>query len=134
MFKKTLTYTDYNGVERTEDLYFHLSEAEILELELSINGGFSALMQKIVNSKDVPSLVANFKDLVLRSYGEKSDDGRRFKKTKEIKEAFAQTEAYSIIFMELAMDDVAASDFIKKIIPVNMAKELAKQQMTIPSA
>lgn len=117
MLKKTITYTDYNGTERTEDFYFNLTKAEIAEMELEIPGGMTALIDKITKTKDTPSLVKMFKDLILRAYGEKSDDGRRFIKSKELKESFEQTEAYSELFMELASNADAASEFINGITP-----------------
>lgn len=117
MIKKTLTYTDYNGVERTEDYYFNLTEAELVEMELSIDGGMQKKIEKIMNSKDMKQIIEVFKDLILRSYGEKSDDGKRFIKNKEITEAFTQTEAYSMLFMKLATDDKEASDFVNGILP-----------------
>lgn len=121
MLKKTVTYTDYNGVERTEDFYFNLSKAEVAEMELSVDGGLGAMIENIVNAKDNKQIVALFKDLVLKAYGEKSPDGRRFMKSKEISEAFSQTEAYSEIFMELALDEKAASDFVNGILPSKLA-------------
>lgn len=117
MIKKTLTYTDYNGVERTEDYYFNLTEAELVEMELSIDGGMQKKIEKIMNSKDMKQIIEVFKDLILRSYGEKSDDGKRFIKNKEITEAFTQTEAYSMLFMKLATDEKEASDFVNGILP-----------------
>lgn len=117
MLKKTITYTDYNDVERTEDFYFNLTKAEIMEMELGTSGGLSAMIEKIVAAKDGPTIIKVFKDLVLKAYGEKSPDGRRFMKTPEITEAFSQTEAYSQIFMELATDDEAAAKFVNGIIP-----------------
>lgn len=121
MLKKTVTYTDYNGVERTEDFYFNLSKAEVAEMELSVDGGLGAMIENIVNAKDNKQIVALFKDLVLKAYGEKSPDGRRFMKSKEISEAFSQTEAYSEIFMELALDEKAAIDFVNGILPSKLA-------------
>lgn len=117
MLKKTVTYTDYNGSERTEDFYFNLTKAEIMEMELTTVGGLSAMIEKIVAAKDGPTIIKTFKDLVLKAYGEKSADGRRFIKSPEIAEAFSQTEAYSEIFMELATDDEAAAKFVNGIIP-----------------
>ena len=117
MLKKTVTYTDYNGSERTEDVYFNLTKAEIMEMELTTVGGLSAMIEKIVAAKDGPTIIKTFKDLVLKAYGEKSADGRRFIKSPEIAEAFSQTEAYSQIFMELATDDEAAAKFVNGIIP-----------------
>lgn len=117
MIKKTLTYTDYDGVERTEDYYFNLTEAELVEMELSIDGGMQKKIEKIMNSKDMKQIIEVFKDLILRSYGEKSDDGKRFIKNKEITEAFTQTEAYSVLFMKLATDEKEASDFVNGILP-----------------
>lgn len=117
MFKKTITYTDYNGTERTEDFYFNLTKAELMEAELSANGGLEAMLKKIVNSKDAPKIVEMFKKIILMSYGEKSDDGRRFIKNDEIREAFAQTEAYSELFMELSTDAEKAAAFVNGIVP-----------------
>lgn len=118
MIKKTVTYTDFNGVERTEDFFFHLSQAEVAEMQLSVNGGYAEMLQKIIGAKDTPSLIKIFKELLLKAYGEVSDDGRRFIKSEELSEAFSQTEAYSQIFMELAANDVAAAEFCKGIMPV----------------
>ena len=119
MLKKTITYIDYNGTERTEDFYFNLSNAEVSEMELSVNGGLSKMLENIVASKDAAQIMATFKEIVLKAYGEKSADGKRFIKSKELSEAFSQTEAYSEIFMELALDDKAAADFVNGIMPVN---------------
>lgn len=117
MFKKTITYTDYNDVERTESFYFNLTKAEVLEMELSTTGGLSAMIQGVIDSKDTPQLIKIFKTLVLKAYGEKSPDGRRFIKSPEITEAFSQTEAYSEIFMELATDEKSAAAFVQGITP-----------------
>lgn len=122
MLKKTVTYVDYNGVERTEDFYFNLSKAEVAEMELSVQGGFSKMLEEIIASKDNVQIVNLFKQMVLKSYGEKSPDGRRFIKSDEIAQAFAQTEAYSEIFMELALDEKKAADFVNGILPANLDK------------
>lgn len=122
MLKKTVTYVDYNGVERTEDFYFNLSKAEVTEMELSVEGGFSKMLEEIVKSNDNARIIELFKEMVLKAYGEKSADGRRFVKSKELAEAFSQTEAYSEIFMELAMDEKAAAAFVNGIIPANLGK------------
>lgn len=117
MLKKTITYTDYNGIERTEDHYFNLTKAEIMELELGTAGGFAEMIQRIVDAQDAPSIIKVFKDLILKAYGEKSPDGKRFIKSKEISDAFSQTEAYSQLFMELATDADAAAEFVNGIVP-----------------
>lgn len=122
MLKKTVTYVDYNGVERTEDFYFNLSKAEVTEMELSVEGGFSKMLEEIVKSNDNARIIELFKEMVLKAYGEKSADGRRFVKSKELAEAFSQTEAYSEIFMELALDEKAAAAFINGIMPANLGK------------
>lgn len=122
MLKKTVTYVDYNGVERTEDFYFNLSKAEVTEMELSVEGGFSKMLEEIVKSNDNVRIIELFKQMVLKAYGEKSADGKRFIKSKEIAEAFSQTEAYSEIFMELALDEKAAAVFVNGIMPSNLGK------------
>ena len=125
MLKKTITYTDYNGVERTEDHYFNLTKAEVLEMEMGTTGGLAEWIKKVVAAQDQPAVIKLFKDLILKAYGEKSADGRRFIKSEEISTAFAQTEAYSILFMELATDADAASDFVNGIIPAGLAEQVA---------
>lgn len=117
MLKKTITYTDYNDHQRTEDFYFNLNKAELVELELSASGGLTVMMDRIIAAEDNPTLFKIFKDLVLKAYGVKSDDGRKFIKNQEVRDDFAQTEAYSVLVMELVSDAEKAAEFFNKIIP-----------------
>jgi hypothetical protein len=126
VLKKTITYTDFNGEEVSEDFFFHLSKAELVELELSHQGGLSAALEKIVASEDGKSIIAEFKNIILGAYGQKSLDGRRFVKNATIREEFESSEAYSTLFMELVTDAGAASEFINGIIPAGMAEDVAK--------
>lgn len=129
MYKKTITYEDYNGVTRTEDFYFNLTEAELTEMQVSIPGGYNAMITKMIESKDVATLVKVLKDLIIRSYGVKSDDGRRFIKKPEITEEFTETPAYSALYMELATDDKKASAFINGLIPAKLAAQVEKAKI-----
>lgn len=124
MFKKDIEYTDYNGNKRKEAFYFNLSKAELMEMELSTSGGFQQYINRIINAQDTPQLVKVFKELILKSYGEKSDDGKRFIKNDEIRDAFSQTEAYSELFMELATNTEAATEFVNHVIPSDMAEKV----------
>ena len=117
MLKKTITYVDYNGTERKEDFYFNLSKAEIMEMEMGTTGGMVEMINRIVAAQEAPAIIDVFKKMILKAYGEKSADGKRFIKSKEISEAFSQTEAYSQLFMELATDADAASKFVNGIVP-----------------
>ncbi len=117
MLKKTITYSDYNGLERTEDFYFNLTKAEIMEMELSTTGGLSEMISRIVAAQDAPAIIKVFKELILKAYGQKSADGKRFVKSAALSEEFEQTEAYSILFMELATDADAAAKFVNAIVP-----------------
>lgn len=117
MLKKTITYNDYNGNERTEDFYFNLSKAELLEMEMGVSGGLAEMIQRITAAQDAPAIIKIFKDLILKAYGVKSSDGKRFEKSEELSAAFSQTEAYSILFMELATDADAAGKFVNGIVP-----------------
>ena len=121
MLKKTITYIDYDGVERTEDFYFNLSKAELTDMQLSTEGGLLTIIKKIVNEKNTPELIRLFKKIILAAYGKKSDDGRRFTKNDEIREDFMSTEAYSIIYMELVSDPDKASEFVNGILPADLA-------------
>lgn len=117
MLKKTITYIDYDDNKRTEDFYFNLTKAEVTEMELSTSGGLSKMLQKIVAELDTKPIIEMFKDLILKAYGEKSPDGKRFIKNKELRDAFSQTEAYSELFMELAENADAAAAFVNGITP-----------------
>lgn len=128
MLKKTIKYTDYEGVEREEDFYFNLNKAEVMEMQLSTDGTLTRLIEKIIAEKNVPKLVEIFKDLILKSYGEKSLDGKRFIKNKELTEEFTQTEAYSNLFMELSTDADAAAAFVNGIIPSDLAVQAQNAQ------
>lgn len=126
MLVKTIEYTDYNNVARKEDHYFNLTKAELMEMEMGTVGGFSEMIQKIIAAQDVPSLIKIFKELILKAYGVKSPDGKRFIKSEELSAEFAQTEAYSMLFMELATDAEAASNFINGIVPGDIAKQASE--------
>lgn len=117
MLKKTMTYTNYNGVEVTEDFYFNLTKAEIMEMELGTAGGLAEMIRGVVNASDGPSIIKIFKELVLKSYGIKSPDGKRFIKSPEISAEFEQTEAYSDLFMLLATNADEAAKFVNSIVP-----------------
>lgn len=117
MLKKEITSTDFNGVTTTEAYYFNLTQAEVAEMEMGTTGSFSEMLQRIIDARDMASIIKVVKDLILRSYGIKSLDGKRFEKSPEISEAFAQTNAYSVLFMELATNDNAAADFVNGIMP-----------------
>lgn len=126
MLKKTIKYFDFDGNEREEDFYFNLTKAECMEMELSTTGGMEKFIKKIIDEKDNRRLVEMFKDIILRSYGEKSLDGKRFMKSPEISAGFAATEAYSELFMELSSNADAASAFINGIVP-QLPAEAVKQ-------
>lgn len=133
MLKKTITFTDYNGVSRTEDFYFNLSQAEVVELESSVNGGLIETINRVVAAHDGKQIIDIFKKFILAAYGVKSIDGRKFIKNDELRTDFEQTEAYSILFMELATDATAAAAFVRGIIPndtVSKSKELTNQEKT----
>lgn len=117
MLKKTITYNDYNDVTHTETYYFNLSKAECMEMEMSTSGGLTEMINKIIETQDVPAIIKIFKDLILKAYGVKSPDGKRFIKSEELSTAFAQTEAYSVLFMELATNAEEAAAFVNGIMP-----------------
>lgn len=127
MIKETITYVDYNDNERTEDFYFNLTKAEITKMELSVKGGLTGMINRIIATQDTPAIIEIFEDLIKRSYGVKTPDGRGFRKTAEDLEAFMATEAYSQLFMKLATDSDAASRFVNGIIPADMAKQVAAE-------
>ena len=124
MFKKTMTYTDWNGVERTEDVYFNLSKAEILEMQLTTEGGFDNMLERMIKAKDTIALVKLYKQLILKAYGKKSEDGRRFEKSEEITREFVESPLFSDIYMELTLDDEKAQEFVRGIMPADLSRQV----------
>ena len=132
MIKITKTYTDFNGKQRTEDFHFHFNQAELMEMEMSTEGGFSTRVQRIINANSHSELLQIMKKFVLDAFGVKSEDGRRFMKSDEIRRSFVECPAYSMIFMELATNTEAATEFINKVVPADMPK--ADAPAAIPAA
>ena len=124
MLKKTITYTDYDGMERTEDFWFNLSKTELTKLDAELPGGVLGVLRKIIDKKDRKALVDFIETLILRSYGEKTLDGKRFVKTPEMAEEFMQTPAYDELFMSILSDIDSQTSFINGVIPQSMAKEI----------
>ena len=131
MYKVHEKYTDYDGNERVEDFYFNLTKAEITDMELTTEGGMSAMLNRIIAAKDTSKLIAVFKDLILKSYGQKSADGRRFIKSEELTKEFTETPAYSQIYLRLATDDKAATEFVNNVIPRDLQDEVKKAQGSV---
>lgn len=132
MLKKTITYTDYNGVNRTEDHYFNLTKAEVVEMEMGVSGGYTEMINRVISAQDAPTIMKTFKEFISKSYGIKSLDGIRFEKSDEISKAFMQTEAYSVLFMELCTDAGAAAAFVNAIVP-KPDKKVSSNTTPIPS-
>lgn len=117
MLKKNIKYTDFDGNEKSKDFYFNLSKGELIEIEMSANGGLLNTIQAIIDAGDNARLFSKFKEIVLQSYGVKSPDGERFIKSKELSESFEQSNAYSELMMELCTNADAASVFVNGIMP-----------------
>ena len=126
MLKKTITYEDFNGETVSEDFFFHLSKAELVEMEMSHDGGLADSLQKIIADQDGKSIIAEFKNIILGAYGKRSEDGKRFVKNATTREEFESSEAYSALFMELVTNADAAVEFINGIVPGNLGEETAK--------
>ena len=124
MLKKEITYENFDGEEVTDTFYFNVSKPEIIELEVEIEGGFGRMMERIVEANNTKLLVQEFKRIILLAYGVKSEDGKRFIKSDELREEFSQTAAYSELFMQLALDADAAAEFIKAILPRDLSDTL----------
>lgn len=121
MIKKTVTYTDYNGEKRTDDFWFNLSEAELAEMEVSVHGGYLEMIKRIVRAKDVPEIAKVFKQLLIRSYGERSADGASFYKVdasgNPLWRNLVSSAAYSKLYLELSADDEKAAEFVNGVMP-----------------
>ena len=132
MIKKTITFEDLEGNKVTQDFYFHLSKAELLEMEISTSGGLKASMERLIAKRDGEAVISTYKDLILKSYGEKSLDGLRFMKEDEngrpLYKDFMQTEAYSELFASLVTDDKAAAEFFNGVLPKEIVEKMAEEE------
>lgn len=129
MLKKTITYTDYNGNKRTEDFWFNLTKAELIELGLSKDGGLDVMIQRIVQEQNAPEIIKILKEILFKSYGEKSDDGKYFRKSEQISLDFYQTEAYNELFMEIFSTPEKAIDFFKGILPQDLRNQINENEL-----
>lgn len=128
LLNKSITYTDYNGNQRTEQFSFNLNKAELLELDskypsIGLNGEVSRI-SKLGNPGAFAPL---FKEIITMAYGEKTDDGRRFVKSKELSDSFVQTAAYDVLFMELASTEDSMENFLQAIMPKDISLAIQKQ-------
>lgn len=128
MMKKTVTYTDYNGVEKTETFYFGLTESELVKMQMSEYGQMQDRLRNISSSKDAAKIMDQFADLLRLSYGVKTPDGRFVKKRNGelLFDEFESSAAYDAIFMELCTSTDAVVEFAKGILPDNMKAEAEK--------
>jgi hypothetical protein len=129
MLKRDISYEDFDGEKVTGTFYFNLSKSEIIELEVGYKEGLQETLTRIVKTNDRKRLIEEFKKIILLSYGERSEDGKRFVKNDELREAFSQTAAYDALFIELATDDEAAAVFIRGVIPKDFAQEIDKAEV-----
>lgn len=132
MLKKLIKYTDYNGTERQENFYFNLNKAELMEMETEVTGGMRQLLEDMMEKQDIPKIMNAFKTIILKAYGEKSPDGRRFFKSEELSTAFTQTEAYNELYMELLSDAKKAAAFITALMPEDMRGDVNDNKVLTP--
>lgn len=117
MFKETVKYTDFDGNPREEDLYFHLSPAEMTQLQYSVQGGLKNKLDEAMQKQDGKAMMSFFVQIVKKAYGRKSADGRRFEKSEEIYADFEQTNAYTELFMKLVTDEAFTQRFVSAVLP-----------------
>jgi len=115
MHKETITYNDLNGVQRTEDFYFDLSKPEIVKMQASAKGGYDVQLRSIAADLNGAKIMEFFENFITKSYGEKSEDGRRFMKSEEISRSFMETPAYEVLFEKLVTNDKYAADFVNAV-------------------
>lgn len=130
MLRKEVEYKDFDGNDRKDILWFHLNEVEITEMDLETSGGIVKYMESIIDTKDVNRLITIFKDLLIRSYGERSMDGKHFYKDDKIRNEFVSSAAYPVLYMEMVSDANKAVEFINGIVPSNIREQMAKIENT----
>lgn len=128
MLEKKIKFIDFNGEEREETFCFNLTRTELIEMQLEVKGGLNSLIEKMAETKDIPSLANLFTTVIKKSYGVKSADGRNFRKSEEIWDDFHSSAAYDALFMEITQDTDSCANFINGIMPPQLIAEAEKQQ------
>ena len=131
MIKWPITYTNYNGETVTEDYYFNLNKAELIQMQFDANGAYSSYINRIVDERDFKTLGQEFRKIILGAYGKKSDDGRQFRKSDEMRDEFEQSEAYATLYFELLRDTDQMTKFIQGVLPADLRE--AGQNALMPA-
>lgn len=126
MYKKRIKYTDFNDAVREEDFYFNISKSEIVKMEISEDGGLQERLERVIQAKKGREIMEVFENLILSSYGVRSLDGKSFSKSPEVIQAFKDTAAYDVFFMELVTDAEAAAIFVNAVFPADLVAEADK--------
>ena len=128
MLKKIVHYTDFNGADRKDELYFNLTEIELTTIQAASKEGIEKELQTAVDDKDVYKILEIIKLLIHKSYGIKSADGRYFEKSPEILHKFLSSAAYDSLMMDLFTDGGArGAEFIQGLMPADLvARATAK--------
>ena len=155
MYKQTLTYEDFNGDTVTESHHFNLSKREIKDLFIEtpnfVDDFLSAFDTKPVIDKktnkpvidpETGEVVVELVDrreaakaidyIVDLSYGVKTEDGKRFIKSKELLDTFKTTGFYDELMIQLIIDQELATNFFNGIFPKEIqekAKTLTKEEI-----
>ena len=132
MIKWPITFTTYDDEVITEDFYFHLNKAELAQMQFKANGSYSKFIERITNERDLEKLSEEFRNIILNSYGKKSDDGRIFHKSQQDRDDFEHSEAYSTLYMELITDADKASKFIQGILPKDLRGAPIPENLRLP--
>lgn len=126
MIKKNVTYKNFEDIEITETLHFHFTEAELVELESSEEGGLTAWGETLKESGNIEEILAALKKIIGKAYGEKMDGGRRFVKNDLIVDSFKSSEAYSTLLFQLLENPTEAGEFFKALVPKNSSRTPSK--------
>lgn len=132
MTSRTIKYTDFKGNEREKTYYFNLTQQELIEMQSSVDGGLSEYGKRIIEAQNVPEVMALFKKLILMSYGEISPDGDRFIKNDPVRgrlaDEFAQTNAFSQLYMEFLEHPERGAEFFSDIVPAEIREAVKNEE------
>ena len=127
MLKRPITYTDFDGNEITEDFYFNLSASDIVNLDAKYEGGLEGAIKRIAAAEDKTAMIMEMEKVILASYGERSEDGKRFRKSDELSSDFRYHAAYDVLFFEIISDENKMVEFITQVIPKALLEKLPKE-------
>ena len=135
MIKMNVSAETFDGDMVTETLWFHMNKVDLIELQQSEPGGFTDTLQAFMSRKpedwtmkDKFKLFDFFRTMVDKAYGERSSDGKRFRKSPEILANFKDSIFYDEFVLSLLENEEKSIKFFNGVMPKALIEQAKKER------